>query len=101
VNKKAAPAGAFETQKYDLFKQDEVDAFITHQLTVGSNFAQIMSSLESAGWEHRQAYFRVAQYVAREGLKEGKTYDEVFEAMKQRGWDTEIVVAILNESMMS
>jgi hypothetical protein len=95
---KAVPAGI--SPQSGIYKEDEIDNYITQQVLIGANFSQVVASMEASGWQHREAYYRVAQYVAREGLKEGKAYDDIFESMKTHGWDEEIVVAILNEAMM-
>ncbi|MBN2142357.1 PKD domain-containing protein [Candidatus Woesearchaeota archaeon] len=83
-----------------LMREDEVDRFITDELSRGKNFHQILSDLEKNGWQHRAGYYKIARYVAREGIKEGKTFNVVYDDMLAHGWDQDIVTSILNESIM-
>ena len=95
--KKTAGTVAGVHARQSFMQEDDVDKFITHQLLSGLTFTQIVAKLEEGDWPKREAYYKVAQYVAREGIKEGKSLDEVFEAMVDHGWNQEIVVSVLNE----
>ncbi|MBN1792564.1 PKD domain-containing protein [Candidatus Woesearchaeota archaeon] len=81
--------------------EDDTDQFITQELSLGKTFTDIATSLEDNGWPARQAYSRIAQYVAREGIKEGKSFNMIYDEMLEHGWDQGIVTSILSESLMS